>query len=108
MKFRLTTILFALVVGVLGAQDQTEPEKYPGQHDHAKPPEGWYCSPQTPKYTIPPDHLCACQRHTIPNLSTGEECIKNPDGTDYLVEDPKCSVWCHADHCRCPHDSCDT
>lgn len=98
--------LLLLAVLSLGVQGQT-PEAYPGQHDHEKPPEGWYCEPQTPRYTIPPDHVCACRRMEITEVTTGE-CVKNPDGSNYVTEDPKCAVWCHKDHCKCPTMSCDT
>lgn len=66
---------------------QTTPEDYPGQRDHAMPPAGWMCMPQNYELNVPPDHACNCERSC--------------DETGKVVEDRKCKVWCHADHCSC-------
>jgi hypothetical protein len=85
-----TLILLALALML-----QQDGEQYPGQRNHAAPPEGWFCQHQ---YSIggvpqvPEDHICACAR----------TCMDNADGTQSTVEDPKCAVYCHKDHCDCP------
>jgi hypothetical protein len=71
---------------------QGPPEAYPGQRDHAEPPKGFFCSP-TAKDAA---HKCACKRMT---MATPDDthCEQTP-----VEEDAKCTVYCHADHCRCP------
>ena len=82
----LRPILFALILG-FSLQSVEQPEDYPGQHQHALPPEGWYCS-ATAKDA---PHKCQCKR-----MAAGQDC------ETITAEDPQCKVWCHADRCRCP------
>lgn len=83
---RLWILLLPALLGV-ALQDTQPAEKYPGQASHAVPPDGWYCLNQNYTLTVPADHVCSCER------------MKREDGT--VVEDSKCSVFCHADHCKC-------
>ena len=64
-------------------------EQYPGQRDHAIPPEGWKCEHQNFELSIPVDHMCNCER-----MYSEEE--------GRVIEDKQCSVYCHMDHCACP------
>ena len=75
-----------LLVLLLMAQAPSEP--YPGQGEHAKPPEGWMCEPQNYDLSVPRDHVCSCER------------TQNENGA--IMEDKQCTVWCHMDHCKCP------
>jgi len=68
---------------------QTPTEQYPGQHDHAAPPEGWMCEHQNYELSVPRDHMCSCER-----MFSEEE--------NRVIEDKQCSVYCHMDHCTCP------
>jgi hypothetical protein len=87
----------AVDLAAVAAMESTPqaPEQYPGQHEHARPPEDFYCSdhPNAPK-----DHACACQRKCSKPLDDEGNEIPGP-----LVEgeDPKCSVYCHKDKCSC-------
>lgn len=63
-------------------------EPYPGQSNHAEPPKDWYCANQNYELTVPPAHVCGCER--MCDSETGE-----------IREDRTCTVWCHADHCHC-------
>lgn len=78
-------LLFAVVLA-LSMQQPDEP--YPGQGQHAKPPDGWYCEHQNFQLSVPAAHACNCER------------MCNPD-TGAVIEDQKCTVFCHADHCHC-------
>ena len=80
----MRAILLALLVATLAAQ---EPEPYPGQGHHAKPPDGWYCHHQNYELSVPPAHVCACER------------MQREDGT--IAEDEHCSVYCWPAFCRC-------
>ena len=66
-----------------------EPEQYPGQHDHAQPPEGWMCHQPPIDLSGDQTHWCSCER------SCDEE-------TQVVHEDEKCTTNCHSDHCKCP------
>jgi hypothetical protein len=81
--------LVAFAIGAVIAQDT--PEQYPGQHEHATPPKGWFCAAGD---DIPPDHRCACKN--MPKDDDDPICkvYENED-------DPQCSVYCHKDHCAC-------
>lgn len=74
--------LLALVLALQATQ-----EPYPGQGQHAKPPDGWFCMNQNYELSVPRAHVCTCER------------MKKEDGS--IVEDPQCTVYCHADSCRC-------
>ena len=67
----------------------TEPEAFPGQHDHAQPPDGWMCHQPPMDLSGDQTHWCNCER------SCDEE-------TQVVHEDKKCSTFCHGDHCGCP------
>ncbi len=84
---RLAVVLFAVVMF------QAEPpEAYPGQHQHAEPPKGWFCSP-TAKVKA---HECHCKRMT--HATTDDPVCEDT----HVAEDAQCSVYCHMDHCLCP------
>ena len=77
--------LFGLgLVAVFGQSD----EAYPGQSQHQMPPKDWFCSPTDAR----PEHVCHCKRMDY----TDPVCDSPPD------EDKTCTVWCHAQACRCP------
>ena len=80
---RTTLLLLALLL--LPIQ---QPEDYPGQANHATPPEGWMCQPQNIELSVPADHVCNCER-----MYDAE--------TNRVIEDATCSVYCHMDHCAC-------
>lgn len=82
-----TIILIAIVFALQ--------EPYPGHDSHQAPPPGWFCQHQyyvDGKPQVEPSHVCMCDR----------KCMENADGEPYTVEDPKCTVYCHKDHCDCP------
>lgn len=64
----------------------------PAFQEHPEPPKGWFCSnaPNAPK-----DHKCACHRECVKPAPGGE-------GGGTVIEDPKCKVYCHKEHCACP------
>lgn len=78
MKYLLVAILLVW---------QAPEEPYPGQGHHAEPPAGWFCVHQNFELSVPPAHVCNCER----------TCDEN--GT--IHEDQECTVFCHADHCHC-------
>lgn len=80
-----------LLLLVVGAAQQQPDEPYPGRDRHAKPPEGWFCQHQTPDLTVPPAHVCVCERACDPE-------------TGLTTEDRSCTVYCHRDHCHCGQD----
>lgn len=82
MKYLLSIIVFAVTI-------QTPQEQYPGQSEHATPPDGWMCEHQNYELTVPVDHMCNCER-----MYSEEE--------NRVIEDKQCSVYCHMDHCKCP------
>lgn len=81
------------------------PEKYPGQASHGVPPDGWMCEPANGPHFVPPDHQCSCQR--MATMSPDGSCAHDPDGKEHVMEDPKCAVFCHMDHCKCPVSHCE-
>jgi hypothetical protein len=96
MKLKLAAILLGVSLGVVLAQEK--PEQYPGQKDHAAPPDNWFCSgaPNTPA-----DHKCACK-----NMPKDP---KDPICAVYENEDdPQCSSWCHREKCACKASCPDT
>src|SRR6185436_4005566 len=111
---RLLALLVALVVSLGAQQPYTPspnpprpPEQFPGQHDHALPPDGYRCLPQTPAgFGVDDAHVCACKR--MAQVYPDGSCVLNEDGTEHIQEDPICSVYCHMDRCGCGHGSCDT
>lgn len=78
---------FAILLVALSLQAPLPPEDYPGQRNHEKPPDGWFCSANHPH----PAHNCSCVR-----LDTSQDCEGTPN------EDRACKVWCHRAHCKCP------
>lgn len=85
MKKWLWLMLAVLAAVAVTAQVAQEP--YPGQSQHAEPPAGWQCQNQNYELSVPPDHVCSCER------------MRKEDGT--MVEDQQCKVYCHMDHCAC-------
>jgi len=77
--------LLALLGGLVLAQQPQEP--YPGQREHARPPDGWFCEHQNYELSVPPAHVCGCER------------VKDENGV--IHEDKECSTWCYMDHCHC-------
>jgi hypothetical protein len=69
-----------------------QPEAYPGQHDHAVPPEGWQCMRAPADLQGDQDHWCSCER----------TCDQE---TQVVHEDKKCAVYCHMDHCTCTQNA---
>ena len=101
--FRLVFAVTALV-GLLAVP--APQEAYPGQSSHAAPPEGWMCQPQHPSgFGVPLDHVCGCARMVLKDPDG--QCSRLPDGALRVTEDPKCTVFCHADHCACPMQGCE-
>lgn len=98
-------LFLALAVLALTQQQPTwdpppdPPEAYPGQHEHARPPEGFYCKRQSTQLDVPPEQACTCER------------MYSPDDPTVVLEDRHCTVWCHADRCACGiaggHLACD-
>lgn len=82
----MRTLLLALLLALQVTQEPPEP--YEGQRNHAPPPDGWYCMGQNYELTVPPAHVCACERMC-------------DDETGQIHEDRNCTVWCHASHCHC-------
>lgn len=83
-------LILVLAVLSLAAQDPPPvPEAYPGQHAHALPPDGWFCERQNMTLTVRPEHACQCER------------MFDPDNPTVVREDRDCTVWCHADRCKC-------
>ena len=74
---------------VVALMMQVSSEPYPGQGEHAKPPDGWMCEPQNYELSVPVAHVCNCER-------------MYDDNTKSVIEDRECTVFCHADHCACP------
>lgn len=82
------TRMQALAAALLLAFQTAAQEPYPGQSNHAKPPDGWTCEHQNIDLSVPPEHACNCER------SCDQE-------TGKIVEDQTCTVFCHSDSCRC-------
>lgn len=80
----LRVFLALSVVAMLAGQQSNE--AYPGQSNHAKPPEGWVCEHPTIGVTAP-EHTCNCERHC--------------DENGKVVEDRECQSWCWPDSCKC-------
>lgn len=88
-------LLLALLTATLVLAQQPD-EPYPGQRNHQEPPKDWYCMGQNYELSVPPAHVCACER--MCDTETGQ-----------LHEDQKCTVYCHHDHCHCQianHQAC--
>jgi hypothetical protein len=83
---RLFVIVAALAL--LGAQAPRR-EDYPGQSRHDEPPKGWVC---TTHPSASKSHKCDCHR----------TCSKDETGAVTVMEDAKCKVYCHKEHCTCP------
>ena len=80
---------------MLSAQElpQVPPvESYPGQRQHQEPPVGYFCSNEAKDKA----HKCECKRMTHPTPEDPSCC------ETAIVEDMKCQVWCHPQHCLCP------
>lgn len=87
----MKTLILACVL-VLSAF-QTPPEAYPGQRQHADPPPSWFCSASPKKGDEA--HKCSCTR-------MAQATPVDPDCCEAVItEDPKCTVYCHMDHCMC-------
>lgn len=98
MKFLHSWLLILPVLLIAGLSAQPPdippdppqaPELYPGQHQHALPPEGWFCERQNIELSVPAEHVCTCER------------MYDPVDPTVVREDRECSVWCHADRCKC-------
>ncbi len=94
----MKALIFVLAVISLAAQRPApgKPEQYPGQSSHAKPPDGWMCSPKNTQPAPPPDHACLCHM----------ECEKAANGEEMWKPDPQCSAFCFEKSCSCPHMHC--
>lgn len=104
MRDFLFTIVIVLSFASIAAQQSDE--AYPGQRLHQEPPAGWFCEPPALPLHDPPDHPCSCSRMAMSDPSG--QCAHDPDGKEHVLEDPKCAVFCHMDHCKCLVHSCDT
>ncbi len=88
MLTKLPALLF--VAFFMGIQ-QTPPEAYPGQRQHAVPPKGFFCSAEAKDVA----HKCSCKRMS-------EHTTDDPVCEDTEVqEDPTCTVFCHPLACKC-------
>lgn len=94
-----------LLLGVL-VFAQVPAEPYPGQRNHEKPPEGWFCE----RFETAPDqaHTCWCSGMNHDPVCKKPDPVPDDPATDEdesqpqaPPEDPKCLVWCHRDHCTC-------
>ena len=85
----MTKLLVISLALLLAVQEPSEP--YPGQGSHQKPPEGWFCQHQNTDLSIPPAHVCVCERACDPE-------------TGLTTEDRSCTVYCHRSHCHCGED----
>lgn len=96
---RYTILVQALAISAMAMQ---QPEQYPGQRDHAQPPPDVFCSPKGHK-PGPGERMieCACEK-----TCTASD-PQNPLGPRYVIEDPKCSVYCWKSACKCKA-SCET
>ena len=97
----MRTLLLSVLVGALFVQAPAKPPKeaYPGQSEHAKPPDDFFCTPAAKDAA----HRCACKR--MATLTEDEAkakvcCTEIPP--ERVQEDAKCTVFCHKDHCQCP------
>jgi hypothetical protein len=70
-------------------QNPTEPPEFP---------DGVYCTPQGKVYKglQTPDEPCHCQ---IMMREDQDGCCNIQQNND-----PKCTQYCHEQHCRCPHE----
>lgn len=94
---KLAYVLAVLMAVATGAQVRQEPEAYPGQREHAKPPDGWFCA--VPSQAKDRAHACQCKRMAQP---TAEDKCCEKTKPEEIREDTKCKVYCHKDHCTCP------
>src|SRR5947208_422546 len=69
------------------------PEPYPGQANHAQPPEGWHCLSTDAEG---PAHQCAC-----PGMKQDPMCPVMETPSDNELHRGKCATWCFRDHCFC-------
>ena len=100
---RSLLILAAAVICSITIFTQQSGDAYPGQSNHAEPPVGWNCErPNSQGFGA--DHPCSCSRMAM--TSPDGSCAKDLDGTPHIMEDPKCLVFCHQTHCKCPVMSC--
>lgn len=83
----MRTLFVLAAFAVMVAQEPAEP--YPGQRNHAQPPDGWNCYRPPVDLQGDQSHWCSCER------------ICDQD-TQVVHEDKQCSVYCHMDHCTCP------
>lgn len=100
MKFLGVFFIALLLTGQ--ATGQQPPEAYPGQREHAKPPDGFQCT--IPQLAKDKAHACSCRR--MVKNPEGDKCCETVERSE-APEDPKCTVYCHKDHCTCPIQ-CDT
>ncbi len=85
-------LLTGAFLGLMALQTgQQPPEAYPGQHSHAEPPKGWFCSTENKN----PAHKCACKR--MAKATPEDPLCEEQDAP----ESPQCTVYCHKDFCRC-------
>lgn len=88
---------------------QTDPWR-PHDPQHREPPAGWQCSNDK---RAPKDHQCDCRHEckdnepTVSCDETGENCVTTPAVPGkHVVENAKCSVYCHPKSCACDVVGC--
>lgn len=81
-------LTLALLVTAFTLAQTPAPEPYPGQRQHQKPPDGWFCSHDSQN----PAKKCECQK-----VDTSHDC----DDPSTVMEDRKCLTYCWRSHCHC-------
>lgn len=103
-KLTTASVVLGVALGVAAAQ-QSEP--YPGQREHQKPPDGWFCNhfgeAEDAAHTcwcagMSHDPLCKSTPKAEDDPNTDEDESQQPA---IPSEDPKCTVYCHRDACKC-------
>lgn len=95
---RVLVLAFVLFVGAATTWGQrpkeNEPEQYPGQHQHARPPEGYRCSN---RWNAPKNQKCDCRIICV--IKDGQLVVDRAEG---------CSSYCwEKEFCFCSHDGCE-
>lgn len=107
----MKTILFIFSLSLF----LQEPEPYPGQRDHARPPADWFCSREATDKA----HWCLCsgmqENPKCPMPKPDPETPPVYDGDENEggepagpPEDKTCKTYCHRDHCNCKVSCKDT
>lgn len=91
-RFLAVSLLVFGFTSPMAMQSVQEPEAYPGQHSHMRPPEGFFCSPKAKDKA----HACHCKRMSTPSADDPVCEFQDPK------EDPRCTVFCYRDRCLCP------